>query len=294
MPFSPARPIAIVGAGVMGAKVAWACARAGLPTRLFDVAAGRAAAARAATLDWGTAQDRDRTADALVAVDDLGAAVAGAALVFENVPEDLALKTRVLAELGRASDPEAYMGSNTSSMLCSPLAEASGRPSRFFNMNFTDPRVSRLVELMGGRETTDETRAFATAWATAIGMTVVETRKEQVGYSHNRLWRVIKKEVLRQIDQGIATPEDIDRAWMLSYDDDIGPCATMDEVGLGTVLAIENVYYADSGDESDRPPAVLRRMVEEGRLGVASGHGFYTYPDPAFRRPDFLNPRDAS
>lgn len=286
--FDPSRPIAIIGAGVMGSKVAWACARSGLPTRLFDVVTENAAAARDALLSWGNADERENVAAALSIHGDLGQAVGGASLVFENVPEDPILKVRVLEEIGRLSDPNAYMGSNTSSLLCTPLAQASGRPDRFFNMNFTDPRTSRLVELMGCTETALQTQTFAKAWAAAIGMVAVELKKEQVGYSHNRLWRVIKKEVLRQIDEGISTPEDIDRAWMLSYDDEIGPCGAMDEVGLGTVLAIEKIYHSQSGDDSDRPSRTLLAMVDQGYLGVVTGRGFYSYPDPSFRHADFL------
>lgn len=286
--FNADRPIAIIGAGVMGAKVAWACARSGLPTRLYDVVPANAAAASDAIRSWGSSEERGHVAAALSIHDDLGRAVGGAALIFENVPEDPVLKVRVLEELGRLSDPSAYMGSNTSSLLCTPLARASGRPDRFFNMNFTDPMTSRLVELMSCPETALQTQTFAKDWAAAIGMVVVELQKEQVGYAHNRLWRVIKKEVLRQIDEGISTPEDIDRAWMLSYGDEIGPCGAMDEVGLSTVLAIEKLYHSQLGDDGDRPSPILLKMVERGDLGIATGQGFYSYPNPTFRHPNFL------
>ena len=160
-------------------------------------------------------------------------------------------------------------------------------------MNFTDPRTSRLCELMTNDATTAATVQFATDWARFIGMVPIRVRKEQLGYSFNRLWRVIKKEVLRQIDQGYTTPEDVDRAWMLTFDTAIGPCGIMDEVGLHTVLAIEEVYFGDTGDESDRPPDDLIARVQRRELGVEAGKGFYEYPHPRFRAPDFLDDRES-
>lgn len=283
--FTPARPVTVVGAGVMGTMVAWACVNAGLWTRLYEIDAGRAALARRQIEQW-----LGRPAEKLEICNSLQAAVSGAQLVFENVPENLALKSDVLGRIHAVADPETYIGSNTSSLRCAALAHASGRPERFFNMNFCDPRESSLTELMQCAETAPQTIRFAKAWGRHLGMVVLHVRKDQMGYSHNRLWRVIKKEVLRQIDQSIATPEDIDRGWMLSFESDIGPCGIMDAVGLGTILGVEESYFRDSGDEADRPPQILVQMVADGKLGVQSGEGFYTYPDPAYRKPGFLQP----
>ena len=286
--FDPARPVAIVGAGVMGTKVAWACARAGLATRLYDAEPGKAADSAELAESWSAGAERARVAERLAVCGTLAEALAGAQLGFENVPERLALKHSVHAEMSALLAPDAYLGTNASALTCSPLALACGRPERFFNLNFSDPRVSRLVELMTWQETAPQTIGFATAWARAIGMIPVRTRKEQLGYSFNRLWRVIKKEVLRQVGEGYATPEDIDRAWMLTFGTAMGPCGIMDDIGLHSVLAVERIYAEDSGDPDDAPPPFLRDMVERGELGVPSGRGFYSHPEPAYRRPGFL------
>lgn len=287
--FDPARPVGIVGAGVMGAKVAWASARTGLETRLYDVEPGKARLAAAAAAEWGTVEERKRVWECLVVTDTLEDAMAGAQLGFENVPERLELKRAVHAEMSAHLPADACLGTNASSLTCTPMAETSGRPDRFFNLNWSDPRSMRLVELMTSPTTAPATREFARAWARHVGMVVVETRKEQLGYSFNRLWRVIKKEALRQVAGGYATAEDLDKAWMLAFGTPFGPCGLMDEVGLGSVLAIEKVYFADSGDESDRPPPFLEEMVARGELGAQSGRGFYEHPDPAYRRPGFLD-----
>ena len=281
--FTGDRPVTVVGAGVMGTMVAWACVNAGLQTRLFEIDENRAALARAQIEQW-----LGYPARKLETSGDLETAVKGVQLVFENVPENLDLKSDLLARIHNAADPETYIGSNTSSLRCAALAYPSGRPDRFFNMNFCNPRTSCLTELMQCEATAPQTVNFAKAWGRHLGMVVIHVRKDQMGYSHNRLWRVIKKEVLRQIDQGVAFPEDIDRGWMLSFETDIGPCGIMDAVGLGTILSVEECYFQDSGDETDRPPQTLVQMVAEGKFGAQSGEGFYTYPNPAFRMPGFL------
>lgn len=288
LPFMAERPVAVIGAGVMGAKVAWVCAKAGISTRLYDVDHQVGLAAKERALGWGSDEDKVIVAKNLIVSSNLDEALEGVQLAFENVPEKLDLKTRVLAEVSSKLNKDAYMGTNASSITCKPLAEASGRPDRFFNMNYADPLESPMVELMGSEHAAPETLKFAKDWAKYMGMVALHVEKEQLGYSFNRLWRVIKKETLRQLDNGITTPENIDRAWMLSFGMDIGPCGIMDEVGLHTVLSIEEYYYQESGDESDRPPKLLVDMVKAGTLGSGTGQGFYSHPDPAYKKADFL------
>jgi 3-hydroxybutyryl-CoA dehydrogenase len=180
------------------------------------------------------------------------------------------------------------MGSNASSLTCTPLAAASGRPALFFNMNFSDPRTDRLVEIMLSSASDPRAAAFAAAWARTIRMVPLTCGKEQMGYSFNRLWRAIKKEVLRQIEEGYATPEQIDRAWMLIFGMPIGPCGIMDQISLSSVAKVEHQYALASGDPADEAPPFLHRMIAEGRNGERAGRGFYDYPDPAFRRRGWL------
>ena len=286
--FDPNVPIAVIGMGVMGAKVAWACARAGIPTHAFDVSPETLEKSVALVKTWSDGEELSTLTTNLKICQRLEDAIKGVQLAFENVPEDLALKQRILADLGRRLDPEAYMGSNTSALRCSPLAEASGRSERFFNMNWSDPRFSVSLELMGNPATAPETITFAKAWAAHMGMVPLYVKVEQMGYSFNRLWRVIKKEVLRQIAEGIVEPEEIDRVWMQSFGTSFGPCGLMDIVGLPSVKKIEMAYYLDSGDESDKPPALLDEMIAQGKTGETAGEGFYKYPDPAYKNPEWL------
>ena len=291
--FSPDAPVAIIGTGVMGTKVAWATARVGIPVRAYDVDLDKTRAAIDRALGWSDGDERATVAKHLRPAETLEQALDGAQLAFENVPEDPVLKRDVLGRIDRLLDQASYIGTNTSSMLCSTLSAATQRPDRFFALNFSDPRYMRLVELMGSADTAPATLEFARRWARAIGMVPIQMGKEQMGYAFNRLWRVIKKEVLRQIAEGYTTPRDIDRAWMLAFGMPYGPCGLMDEIGLDSVRKIEENYFRASGDPTDRPPAFLIEMIERGEKGLPTGRGFYWHPDPEFQRPGFLEGQDA-
>jgi len=286
--FDPTSPVAIIGLGVIGAKVAWSCARSGMRTIGYDIDPAAAQQALALAASWGSDADREAVQRNFSVTASLTEALAGVQLAFENVPEVPELKGRVLAEVGERGESEMYIGTNTSSLLSIPLARASGRPKRFFAMNFTDPTDGRLVELMAPAAAA-ETITFARRWARAQGMVPIAVQRDEMGYSFNRLWRVIKKEVLRQISAGISTPENIDRAWMLTFGTDAGPCGLMDQVGLATIAAIEQRYADASGDPADAPPDFLLKLVRAGRTGERAGRGLYEYPNPQFRSPSFLD-----
>jgi 3-hydroxybutyryl-CoA dehydrogenase len=122
----------------------------------------------------------------------------------------------------------------------------------------------------------------------AIGLAPLIVRKESTGFLFNRVWRAIKKECLHLVDDGVASFEDVDRAWMVVMGTPAGPFALMDVVGLDVVRDIEMVYYRESGDELDAPPKLLLDKIARGELGVKTGKGFYSYPNPAYRAPGWL------
>jgi hypothetical protein len=121
-----------------------------------------------------------------------------------------------------------------------------------------------------------------------IGMIPIDVQQENVGFIFNIAWRNIKKTVLDLVQRGVNTPEDFDRIWMMAFKTSRGPFGVMDTVGLDVVLAIEERYANLTGKEEDRPPQFLRDMVAAGKLGLKTGSGFYTYPNPAYARPGFL------
>ena len=286
--------ICIVGAGVMGRLVAWSCVANGLGVKLFDISRDSLRQAEQEIAQW-LGQDglagpvQHATLARLRVCHDLPQALDGVDLAFENVNEELSLKRTVHADINRLAAETVLIGTNASSLTCSAMAEASGRPDRFFNMNFTNPRTDRLVEVMASPLTSKETLRAALQWARTIGMVPLVARREIMGYIQNRIWRAIKKEALFLADQGYATPADIDRGFMLSFGVPKGPFAIMDQCGLATIQSVEKRYFDNSGDPSDRPPAILNDLVSAGHLGPQSGRGFYDYPEPDYEKPGWLS-----
>ncbi len=215
-------------------------------------------------------------------------AVAGAQLVIEAVREDAATKRAVFAELDRLA-PAAILATNSSSLPSSVLVPAVADPTRLLNMHFFAPIWARpMVELMGCGDTSPATMAAAERFGRSLGLVTAVVRGESKGFIINRVWRAVKREALRVVDEGHADPADVDRLWMLFFGTPVGPFGIMDMVGLDVVADIETSYQAVATDPADRPSRVLHRLVAEGKLGEKSGEGFYEHPDPAYLRPDWL------
>lgn len=289
--------VAVIGAGTMGRRIAFDCVRCGLRTRLFDAAPGVAHDAvqwvRSTMNQWRqegrlTAEIADRALSLLEASQDLAQCAHDADIAIESVPENVALKRSVFAELDRALPPNALIVSNTSAIPASRLASATTRAERVLNVNFGH-LGHRKVELMGHAGTALEAIATTRAFLRELGLVPIVVRGESVGYATNRVWRAVKKEVLKLLDRGLVSAEDIDRGWMLDWGVDVGPCGLMDHIGLDVVRDIELIYYDESGDENDRPPAFLDGMIAAGKLGTKSGEGFYRYPNPSYEQPGFLD-----
>ena len=148
------------------------------------------------------------------------------------------------------------------------------------------------MELMKGTWTTDETIETAKVFSHSIGVYPLIVLKESTGFIFNRIWRAIKKESLRVVDTGVASFEDVDRAWMSLYRTEMGPFGMMDRVGLDVVYDIEMVYYEESGDQKDKPQKILQDKIKKGELGAKTGKGFYTYPDPSYVKPGWLHGKE--
>ncbi|HEX2167071.1 MAG TPA: 3-hydroxybutyryl-CoA dehydrogenase [Longimicrobiales bacterium] len=276
--------VAVVGAGTMGNGIAHAFAQNGHPVSLIDVAAAQLERARAtitSNLDRQvkkgtiTTEQRDSTlANLLITVD--RDAVSGAGLIIEAVPENSALKAEIL----RSVDPlagDAIMASNTSSLAITSLAASVSRPDRFIGMHFMNPvPVMKLVEVIRGLQTSDETMNTVLELARGLGKTPVEVN-DFAGFVSNRVLMPMINEAVFCVMEGVAEPEAIDTVMKLGMNHPMGPLALADLIGLDTCLSILEVLQNDIGDDKYRPCPLLRKYVAAGWLGRKAGRGFYTY-----------------
>jgi 3-hydroxybutyryl-CoA dehydrogenase len=275
--------IAIMGAGTMGNGIAHVFAQWGHEVALVDVAAeplDRARATIAKNLERQvrkgalTEADRDATL-ARIRMATERTAAAGAALVVEAVPEDLQLKADLLGDLGRIA-PDAIVASNTSSISITALARHAARPDRVIGMHFMNPvPVMKLVEVIRGLQTSDETTATVMELARALDKTPVEVN-DSAGFVANRVLMPMINEAVYCVMEGVAVPEAVDTVMKLGMNHPMGPLALADLIGLDTCQAILEVLHADLGDKY-RPCPLLGRYVAAGWLGRKSGRGFFDY-----------------
>lgn len=277
------RQVGVLGGGRMGAGIAHAFLLAGSRVHVVerddpaaDAAAARVREALVASIDRGTTARTLPDLEAALTVGTDAAAFADRDLVIEAVPEDLALKLEALARVEAVLPAGAALASNTSSMSIDALADGLDRPARFLGMHFFNPvPASQLVELVLGAATEPRLAAEARGWVEAIGKTPI-TVHDAPGFASSRLGVALGLEAIRMLEAGVASAEDIDAAMTLGYKHPVGPLRLTDLVGLDVRLGIAEYLHAELGDRFE-PPALLRRLVAEGRLGRKTGQGFYTW-----------------
>jgi 3-hydroxybutyryl-CoA dehydrogenase len=278
--------VAVVGAGTMGHGIAQVAAQAGYMVRLADAVPGAAGAGLErirASLEGGVRRGKVTTAEcdaALARIEPaagVAEAVRGADLVIEAVPEDLELKRDLFAQLAAAA-PTAVLATNTSSLSIAAIASAASQPERVVGMHFFNPvHLMKLVEVVTHEGTSAAARDAAVAAARRMGKEPILVR-DSPGFASSRLGVALGLEAMRMIEDGVASPEDIDRAMTLGYNHPMGPLRLTDLVGLDVRLAIARYLHQALGDRF-APPALLERMVAEGKLGRKTGQGFYAWTE---------------
>jgi 3-hydroxybutyryl-CoA dehydrogenase len=278
--------VVVVGAGTMGHGIAQVCAMAGCQTRLVDVSKEqleKGIAAVKANLDKGV--ERGKVDDAvrkgalanLQGSTELEKALHGAQLMIEAVPERMDLKRKVFQTADELMEEGAVLATNTSSLKVTQIAKATKRPGRVVGLHFFNPvHIMRLVEVIRTDETVEAVVEFAKGFSERLGKTAIVAR-DVPGFATSRLGIVIGNEAMRMVEEGVASPQDIDTAMKLGYGHPMGPFELSDLVGLDVRLEITKYLQEELGGDQFKPPQVLERLVKEGRLGKKSGAGFYEY-----------------
>jgi len=281
--------VGVIGAGAMGNGIAQACAAVGLDAVMIDVqdaAVARGLATIAGSLDRLvrkdklTAADKDATLARIkgsTSYDELKSCD----VIIEAATENLELKLKIVRQVDALAKPGALLASNTSSISITTLAAVTARPDAFLGVHFFNPvPLMALVELVRGLQTSDATVATAVAFAKRLAKTPIVVRNAP-GFVVNRILCPMLNEAVFALQEGLASAEDIDNGMKLGCNHPIGPLALADMVGLDVLLAVLNVFYADSNDSKYRPATLLKEMVAAGYLGRKSGRGFYDYAQGA-------------
>ena len=282
----PMRRIAVIGSGTMGNGIAHVAALCGLEVVLYDIeeeALARGTATIARNMDRqlrsGRLEAGEKTAalSRIHATDDLARAVSDAELAVEAAPEDASLKYRLFAELDRLAPSGAILASNTSSISITAMGARTTRPDRVIGMHFMNPvPVMRLVEVVRGLRTSDETVRTVVELATRLGKTPVEVN-DFPGFVSNRILMPMINEAIFALTEGVAEAEAIDAVMRMGMNHPMGPLALADLIGLDTCLGILEVLHRELGDDRYRPAPLLRKYVAAGWLGRKSGRGFYSH-----------------
>ena len=297
----PFEHVAIVGTGVLGTQIAMLSAYAGYKVSVYDTREG----AFDDTYDRLFADLKTKVANPFIPWDDWAKCKSGitfttkiadalktADLVVEAVTEDVETKRKVFKLMNENAPAKAIFATNSSSLPISRMEQSSGRPERCINTHFYLPlQGMNMADLMAGTMTLPDVMQKGEEWIRSLGVVPLRVKKEILGFCFNSVWRAIKKQTLYMWGNDFVDFRDIDRAWQIFTKMRVGPFGLMDTVGLDTVYNIEMVYYNDSKDPKDKPPDALVEKIKKGELGVKSGKGFYTYPNPEFLQPDFLNPK---
>jgi len=293
---SEIRKVAVLGAGLMGHGIAQVSAQvAGYEVSLLDIEQEyvdrgismiRESLAKFVAKGALTKTDAEGVVSRIHPTIDLKTAVQGSQLVIEAATEDPKLKLHLYKRVDEYLDPGAILASNTSSISITLLGSATRNPENVLGMHFFNPpQLMPLIEIIRGSKTSDRTVAVAREVASSMKKETVLCKKDSPGFIVNRILVPALNEASLLVSEGVADPEDIDKAITLGLNWPMGPLRLLDYVGLDTALSISEVFMAEFQDGKYRPSPLLRQMVRAGMLGRKSGKGFYEWASPSSTSP---------
>lgn len=300
MKIEDVRTLLVIGSGTLGGQIALQSAMYGFEINLYDIsseALEKGLQLIRGYLDEMIAQGALSQAQAAAALErihpttDPQTGATGVDLVSESVPEDPQLKGKVFAQFNALCPPHTIFTTNTSTLVPSMYAEATGRPDRFAAMHFHGlVWISNVVDIMPHPGTSVETLDLLEAFAHRIGQIPIRLNKENHSYVFNNMLNAVLRTANSMAARQVTSIENIDRAWMGVMKMPVGPFGIMDSVGLETVWDI-NQYWATRLNDSELQAIAdfLKPYVDRGWLGVKTGHGFYTYPAPQYSQPGFID-----
>jgi len=263
--------VSIIGVGYLGKQIAEKTALKEYTIRLYDT--------NVEDLEKFSRKmnRRKKTPGDVTSHQTINEAVKDADLIIEAVPEILELKREIFKVIDQASQPNAIIATNSSSIPVSKLEDNVDRKDKLLNIHFYNVITMPMADIMRGTKTSDETFEKGKKWVESIDITPLIVKKECYGFVFNRIWRAIKKECLKIWAGGYADLEEVDKAWRIFTGMGIGPFQFMDQIGLDVIYDIEMSYYKNSGLEDDIPPQALKDLVDNGNLGQKTKKGFYSY-----------------
>ena len=280
------KKIGVLGAGAMGTGIAQVAAQAGYEVVLGDVEMAfveRSVANISKLLDKNvekgkmTAEQKNAIMGRFTLTTNLDD-FATVDYFIEAIVEDLEIKKSTLAKVDKVLKPDVVMASNTSSMSITVLGSATNRPEKFVGMHFFNPvPVMRLCEIIRGYKTSDETVKIASELAQAFGKTTVEVKKDTPGFIVNRVMMPQFLEAIRLVEEGVATPQDIDTAVTLGLNYPMGPFTLMDFTGIDISKFVLDYFYEETKNPFWAPPYTLKAIIRAGKLGRKTGAGWYDY-----------------
>jgi len=299
MKLSDIRKVLILGAGTMGQQIAFMCALHGYRVVLYDISQeildkavksiGKLGSSWFVPMGRITNEQLEQTMARISAVTDPVEAARDADIVSESVPEDPALKARVFAQFHELCPERTIFTTNTSYLLPSKFAQATGRPEKLCALHFHDVRTTTVVDVMPHAGTDPEVTQLVHDFASGMGQTAVLLHRENAGYVFNTMISNLILTALNLASRGVAGVEDIDRAWMGVTFMPVGPFGIMDQIGLKTVWTITDFWAKKAkNDQSQASADFLKQYVDRGELGQKTKKGFYSYPNPAYTHPGFL------